>query len=454
MSGVCTVAAAAGLPNRGGVVERMVDRERVRQYAADPFPTYPRGVACSDDIVSGGILDIEPARQWFARIDAGRSANLYTFSLPLDGRATASSRFGGSELLLFSTYGYLGLNGHPRIVAATQEATERWGTTTGGVRLLTGTIDLHVETERELAAYVGAEASALFSSGYDANLAAISCLIGRHDIAIVDEKAHRSILDGCRLAGCRIVKFAHNDLEHLDSLLSRHCGGDARVLVAVDGVYSMDGDLAPVSGLVKLKDQYGAFLLLDESHAIGVTGRDGRGTADHDGVPAESIDVITGSLGKAFPSGGGFVAGSRGLVTYLQHGSAPYMFSSALTPGNTASIRETVRVVVEEPEHVQRMRANSKRLQSIVDDLDLNAGRSASPIVPVILGDTTRAYYWARRLLEEGIYASAVPFPAVAEGQSRLRLCATAQHSAEDFDRLAAALTHIRDGELRQPSAY
>ncbi|GAA4936343.1 aminotransferase class I/II-fold pyridoxal phosphate-dependent enzyme [Actinoplanes utahensis] len=423
-----------------------MNHDRIRAFADNPFVVYPDDQRYADDVRPGGLLDIDPARGWLERIDAARAANLYTFSLPLDARATAASGFGGADLLLFSTYGYLGLNGHPRIVAAATEAAQRWGTTTGGARLLTGTIELHLETERALAAHVGAEAAALFSSGYDANLAAISALFSRRDVAIVDELIHRSILDGCRLAGVQLVRFRHNDTAHLAELLAAHAG--SRVMVAVDGVYSMDGDIAPLAEIVALKQRYGAFLLVDESHAVGVLGPEGRGTAAHAGVEPRDVDVVTGSLGKAFPSGGGFVAGSRGLITYLQHGSAPYMFSSAMTPGNAAAIRETLRVIVDEPQHLATMWANAARLRSVVDGLGLDSGNTATPIVPVILGDTVRTYAWARRLLDHGIYTSAVPFPAVAEGQSRLRLCATGSHRPEDFDRLAAALGRLASEEL------
>ncbi len=424
-----------------------MDRDSLHYFTGNPFPTYSTGVRYSDDILTGGLLDVELARQWFDRIDQVRAASLYTYGIPLVNPAMAKSGFGNVELLLFSTYGYLGLNQHPRIIERAMEATRRWGTTTGGARLLTGTIGLHLDTERELAEYLGVAATALFSSGYDANLAAISSLIGRHDVVIIDEKAHRSILDGCRLAGCRVVRFPHNDVERLEAMLIRHAGKGGRVLVAVDGVYSMDGDIAPLGAIAALKEKYGAFLLVDESHAIGVVGEAGRGTSHAAGVDPKAVDIVTGSLGKAFPSGGGFVGGSRGLIGFLQHGSAPYMFSSALTPGNTAAISETLRVVIEEPEHLQRLRENSIRLLHLVEGLGLQSGPTETPIVPVLLGDATRAYTWARWLLDDGIYVSAIPTPAVPEGQSRLRICATAQHTAEDFEQLAAALRKALERE-------
>ncbi|MEU8609439.1 pyridoxal phosphate-dependent aminotransferase family protein [Actinoplanes sp. NPDC048791] len=425
----------------------MLPTDAVRDFASDPYAAYPTGTSYAADVQPGGLLDFEAARQWLSRIDQCRDANAYTFGLPLDAAASVRSGFAGGELLLFSTYGYLGLNQHPRIVAAATDAALRWGTTTGGCRLMTGTLELHLETERELAAFLGTEALALYSSGYDANVAVISSLLGRHDVAIIDEKAHRSILDGCRLSGARTVRFRHNDVEHLDTLLARHRATGARALVAIDGVYSMDGDIAPLAAIVEAKQRHGAFLLLDESHAIGVLGPDGRGTSSHTDIPAEVVDVITGSLGKAFPSGGGFAAGSRSLVNYLQHGSAPYMFSSALTPANTAAVRETVRVLLDEPHHIESMWKNTARLTNLVRDLGLTTGPTETPIVPVVLGDTLRTYRWARHLLDDGIYVSAVPAPAVPEGQSRLRLCATARQSSEDFDRLGRALRRVLDLE-------
>ncbi|MBM2615785.1 pyridoxal phosphate-dependent aminotransferase family protein [Actinoplanes sp. LDG1-06] len=425
----------------------MLTSDAITGYASNPFATFPSGRRSIDEITEGGLLDTPAVRDWFGRIEAIRDANAYTFGLPLGARAAAASRFAGQHLTVFSTYGYLGLNGHPRITGAAADAIARWGTSTGGARLLTGTIELHLDTERELAGYLGTEAAALFANGYDANVAAITGVVGRHDIAILDEKAHRSIIDGCRLAGARTMKFRHNDMNHLETLLAKHAGSDSRVLIAVDGVYSMDGDIAPLEDLVRLKHRYGAFLLLDESHAIGVVGKEGRGTASRAGVMADEVDIMTGSLGKAFPSGGGFVAGSRGLTMFLQHGTSPYMFSSALTPANTAAIRETIRVVVEEPEHRDRMDANTARLMSLVESVGLDGGVTETPIVPVILGSSERAFGWARRLLDFGVYASAVPFPAVPEGQARLRLCATAGHSAEDFTRLETALTTIRAEE-------
>lgn len=431
----------------------LLPTDAAREFAGDPYATYPAGSRYSDDVQPGGLLDIEAARQWMSRIDQCRDANAYTFGLPLAAAASVRSGFAGGDLLLFSTYGYLGLNQHPRIVAAATAATQRWGTTAGGCRLLTGTLELHLETERELAGFLGTEALALYSSGYDANVAVISSLLGRHDVAVIDEKAHRSILDGCRMSGARTVRFRHNDVEHLDALLARHRAQGARVLVAVDGVYSMDGDIAPLAAIVEAKQRHGAFLLLDESHAIGVLGADGRGTASHTDVPAGAVDVITGSLGKAFPSGGGFAAGGRGLVNYLQHGSAPYMFSSALTPGNTAAVRETVRVLLDEPHHNERMWKNTARLTNLVRDLGLPTGPTETPIVPVVLGDTVRTYRWARHLLDDGVYVSAVPAPAVPEGQSRLRLCATAQQSTEDLDRLGRALRRVLDLEADWPGA-
>nr|WP_240895251.1 pyridoxal phosphate-dependent aminotransferase family protein [Kineococcus siccus] len=344
---------------------------------------------------------------------------------------------------MFSSYGYLGLNGHPRVDAAAQAAVARYGTTPGGVRLLTGTLQLHQELETELARFLGTGSASTYASGYDANLAAIASLFGPRDHVLLDQYAHRSLADAAVLSGARTERFRHNDLARLEARLADLTSeGPARILVVVDGVYSMEGDLAPLPELVALKQRYGAFLLLDESHAFGAIGATGRGTCEATGVDPRDVDLITGSLAKAVPSSGGFVAGSAALQVFLQHGSAPYVFSGALSPANSAAILETLRVVDDEPGHLRRLHENTGRLVRLLTDLglDLPPGSGSSPVVPLLLGDSRRTQQWAAWLLEFGIATSAVLHPAVPHGRGRLRLCATAAHTEADFALLEAGL--------------
>lgn len=387
------------------------------------------------------MLDVPNVRRWFDLFHAGLPHSLYTYQLPLSRQAGPISSALGAEFVMFSSYSYLGLIGHPRLEAAVRAAVERYGTSTGGVRLLTGTLQLHHELEADLAAFLGQEAAAVFPSGYDANIAAISSLFGANDVAILDQYAHQSIVDGVRMAGCELRRFRHNDLEDLERRLRQARNrGARRILIAVDSVFSMDGDEAPLAGIVALKKKYGAFVLVDEAHSIGAIGKTGRGICEQQNINPGDVDILTGSLSKAIPSSGGFVAGSRGLKIYIQHGSAPYMFSAAITPTNAAAIRESLRIIQDEPEHLVRLRENTARLSEGLRLLGMETAASTTPVIPVLLGDEWRAYRWARMLLERGIFVSAVVYPAVSPGMARLRLCATAAHREPHFAALFGGL--------------
>jgi len=413
----------------------------LREYTRDPFLGFFNGRSGDELIAEGSLLDHPNVRRWFELFDAGLAESLYTYQLPLSTASGPSSAVLGEPLIMFSSYSYLGLIGHPRIARAVKEAVDRYGTSTGGVRLLTGTLELHHELEHELAQFLGQEGAATFASGYDANIAAITSLFGPNDVAILDQYAHQSIHDGVRMAGCENRRFKHNDMDDLERRLrqARNRGAE-RILVAVDSVFSMDGDQAPIADIVALKRKYGAFLLVDEAHALGAIGRTGRGVCEEQNIDPSDIDILTGSLSKGIPSSGGFVAGSRGLKIYIQHGSAPYMFSAAMTPANAAASLESLRILQEEPEHMERLRRNTATLKNGLTELGFDTGASTTPVLPLLLGDEWRAYRVAREMLERGIFVSAVVYPAVSPGQARLRLCATAAHEPAHFERLFTAL--------------
>ena len=406
-------------------------------YTRDPFHGFFDGRNGDQLIEPGSLLDTPAVRRWFETFRAGLPQSLYTYQLPLDRRSGPESGVLGSPVVMFSSYSYLGLIGHPRLEAAVQRAVQLYGTSTGGVRLLTGTLALHLELERELARFLGQEAAATFGSGYDANIAAITSLFGPGDVAILDQYAHQSIHDGVRMAGCEVRRFKHNDMGDLERRLRQAKNrGASRILIAVDAVFSMDGDQAPLADILELKRRYGAFVLVDEAHSIGAIGARGRGICEAQGIDPREIDILTGSLSKAIPSSGGFVAGSQALKIYIQHGSAPYIFSAAMTPANAAAVLEALRILEDEPERMDRLRENTRILKEGVTRLGFDTGASTTPIVPLFLGDEWRAYRWARRLLDDGIFVSAVTYPAVSPGQARLRLCATAAHKPEHFERL------------------
>jgi glycine C-acetyltransferase len=389
------------------------------------------------------LVDTPPARAWFQLLRWGQEHDLYTYQQPLETRSGARVRVNGESLLMLSSYDYLGLIGHPRITEAAVAAAREYGTGPGGVRLLTGTTALHQELERELADFKGVEAAVTFSSGYAANLAVIPALVGPNDRVLLDSKAHRSIVDACRLTKASVSRFDHNDLSSLQAALRDPANG-GRTLIVVEGLYSMDGDTCPLPDLISVKNDNGAFLMVDEAHSFGALGDTGRGVDEHFGLAADCVDVWTGSLSKAIPSNGGFVAGSRELIVYLQHAGAPYIFSSALCPAATAAALETLRVLRAEPERIELLRDNAETLRSGLCTLGYDIGDSESCIVPVMLGDDETAYRAARRLRDLGVLVTAVVRPAVPQGAARLRLCATAGHSAADLDEALDAFAALR----------
>jgi 8-amino-7-oxononanoate synthase len=414
---------------------------RVLSASAEPFAHLFSG---DDDprVRSPEHLDAARARRWFETLGWGVETGHYTYQQPLQGRSGPHVMVGGQELLLVSAYDYLGLIGHPAIEQAAIEAVRQFGTGTGGVRLLTGTTELHRRLEQEIAAFTGTEAAVTVSSGYLANVGLIPAIVGRANRILLDARAHRSLVDGCRVAGIPYHFFAHNDPAALEEKLAE--GHGARTLIAVEGIYSMDGDICPLPEIVDIKNRFGSALLVDEAHSFGVLGDTGRGVDEHFGIPAGEIDFRTGSLSKAVPSNGGFIAASAAAILYLQHEAAPYVFSSALCPAATASALAALEVIRAEPERGAAARRNAALLRDGLKELGFDTGASASPIVPVHFGDDLTAWRAARHLLDAGIWATAVVAPAVPRGAARLRLCATAGHSADDMAELLRAFADCR----------
>ena len=387
-----------------------------------------------------GLLEHHTARRWLDEVAWAAREELYTFQQALEGKSGPQVEVRGQTFSMLSSYDYLGLIGHAGIEAAAISAVRKFGTGTGGVRLLTGTNTLHRQLEERLAAFKRTEAAMTFTSGYAANLAVFAALLGPRDLAIVDERIHRSIVDALRMAGVPRATFRHNDPESLEEVLrARSKRRRSRTLIAVEGVYSMDGDICPLPEIVRLKEKYGAFLLVDEAHALGVLGPNGRGLDEHWGVPAEAVDLWTGSLSKTIPANGGYLAGSRQLILYLQHGSAPFMFSAALCPAAAGAALAAIDVIEREPERIRLLWDNAAYLLESLRGHGYDLGTSASPVIPVIAGSLESACRLARHLFDRGFLASAVVFPAVAPGSARLRLCATAAQDRAILEEAAAA---------------
>ncbi|HEY0263306.1 MAG TPA: aminotransferase class I/II-fold pyridoxal phosphate-dependent enzyme [Granulicella sp.] len=380
----------------------------------------------------GGILDAR-ARRIFETTALGCAHNAYPYHMPLEAKAGPCVTADGQQMLMMSSYDYLGLIGHPRIDKAAKDAIGRYGTSTSGARLLTGTLDIHNTVERDLAAFKGTEDAITFSSGYMANLGLITGLFGPSDRIIIDNLCHRSLLDACKMAGVQIQRFRHNDAESLREEIKKGPAANRTVIIS-DGVFSMDGDICCLPDLIAVKKEFGCFLFIDEAHSSGVLGATGRGTDEHFGIDTSEVDLWSGSLAKSIPSVGGFVACSQEVGIFLRHASSPYIFSAAMAASAVAAIIEGLAVLREEPERVARLKANGDHLRNGLKALGYDTGYSETAIVPVVLNDEITTGLFSRKLRDFGIIAAPVMFPAVAQGVARLRLCVTAAHTREQLD--------------------
>lgn len=373
------------------------------------------------------LLDAR-GRRLFETTAMACAADAYPFQVPLQGKTGPMVRTEGQEMLMLSSYDYLGLIGDPRVDEAAIEAVRKYGTGTGGARLLTGTLDLHQEVERDLATLKGTEQALVFSSGYMANLGVITSLFGPADRVILDAVCHRSLLDACKMAGVQVQRFRHNDMVSLREELKGGAHSN-RTLIIADGVFSMDGDICPLPELIAIKKEFGCFLLMDEAHAIGVIGKTGRGTDEYFEIGPEGVDIWTGSLAKSIPSTGGFVAMSQELAIYMQHAASPFIFSAAVSAPAAAVIRKGIEILKAEPERVARLQENARFLRTGLNSLGFDTGLSETAVIPVLMGEDINAGIFARRLRDHRILACPVIFPAVAQGAARLRLCVTAAHT-------------------------
>jgi len=345
--------------------------------------------------------------------------------------------FEGKTYLLLGSNNYLDLAAHPEVVAAAAAAAQRYGAGSGASRLVSGALDIMAQLEAALAGLVGAEAALLFSSGYLANLSTIDALSGKEDEVFSDELNHASIIDGCRISGARVAVYPHRDLAQLSAALS-HSPARRRLIVS-DSVFSMDGDSAPVEGLVRLADEHGAMLMLDESHALGVLGRSGGGLADQEGTRGK-VPILMGTLSKALGSAGGFIAGSRELVDYLRHKARGFVFDTAPTPASVAAAQAALAIVQREPERRARLLDLTDRLRQALMWAGLNVLGGNAAVVPLIVGEPRAAVQVARRLRQHGVIAPAIRPPSVPPGTSRLRLTVSAGFSEEQVDTAANAI--------------
>ncbi len=362
-----------------------------------------------------------------------KEEGLYTNIRTIDGPQGAWVNIEGKKYLNMCSNNYLGLCSEPRLVSRVKDLVDRFGVGPGAVRTIAGTLSIHVELEQKLAEFKGTEASALVQSGFCANLAAIPALVGKNDLIFSDELNHASIIDGSRLSGAKIVRFRHSDHDNLALKLEEYKDQHCKKLVVTDGVFSMDGDIAPLPALVDVAQRYGAMIMVDDAHGEGVLGRGGRGIVDHFGLHGR-VDVEVGTLSKAFGVVGGFIAGSMDLVEFMRQKARPNLFSSALTVPDVAACLASVEILQESDELVTRLWDNGKYLKEELKKLGFNTGNSETPITPVIIGEEIAAKKFSSRLFDEGIFAGPIAFPTVPRGTARIRVMVSAGHSRKDLD--------------------
>ncbi|MER8105241.1 aminotransferase class I/II-fold pyridoxal phosphate-dependent enzyme [Kitasatospora sp. NPDC094016] len=352
-------------------------------------------------------------------------------------RDSAYCDLDGERLLMMSGYSYLGLAGDERVVAAAKAAVDVYGTGNHGVRALAGTIPLHEELEAEVARFARRERAQVFGSGYAANVGTVGALVGQGDTVLIDKYDHASIVDGCRLSGATVTRFRHNDVDHLERRLKAASPTGVR-LVIVDSVYSMDGDIAPLPELRAVCDAHDALLMVDEAHALGVIGETGGGIEEHFGH-RHRVDIKLGTLSKAIPSMGGWVAGSHELIGHLRYAARPFLFSAALGPAQTGAALESLRILRREPERVTHIQAQAQRLRRRLNDAGISTMDSATAVLPVIAGSDDAAYDYATACRKAGVIGLPVVTPAVPNDLARLRIAVTARHTAADIDFAADA---------------
>ena len=376
-------------------------------------------------------MDLFEKCRSFTQAKEVQAIGLYPYFIPLTDSEGTVAWVGDHRLIMVGSNNYLGLTTHPKVRQAAIDAVHRYGTSCTGSRFLNGTLELHLELERRLAEFVGKEAALVFSTGYQTNVGTISALVGRGDFAITDKEDHASILDGCRLSFGRMRRFPHNDVEALERVLAG-IPEEAGKLVIVDGVFSMSGDIAPLPDLIAVCRKYGARLMVDDAHSVGVLA-DGRGTAAHFGV-TDQVDLIMGTFSKSFASLGGFIAGDADVIHYIQHHARSLIFSASIAPANAAAALAALEVMLEEPERSQRVMEIGERMRRGFREMGFDVGNSQTPIVPVIIGEDMTTFQFWRMLFDEGVYTNPIISPAVPEGQALLRTSYIATHTDEQLD--------------------
>ena len=383
-------------------------------------------------------------REKLAKYDApqrAKAAGIYPYFREIQSDQDTEVLISGKKVLMFGSNSYLGLTNHPKVKEASIEAVRKYGTGCAGSRFLNGTLDIHVQLEERLAKFVGKEDAISFSTGFQVNEGVISCITGREDYLIWDELNHASIIEGIRLSFSNKLKYKHNDMESLEKQL-RKCEPDKVKLIVTDGVFSMEGDVANITEIVRLAKQYNANIMVDEAHGIGVLGNHGRGTCDHFGV-SKDVDLIMGTFSKSFASLGGFIAGDKDTINYLRHNSRTYIFSASCTPASVAAANASLDIMLNEPEHMENLWKLTHYALDGFRQMGCEIGHTSTPIIPLFIRDNDLTFLIVRELFDEGIFVNPVVSPAVASQDTLIRFSLMATHTQAQLDYALEAIRKI-----------
>ena len=377
----------------------------------------------------------------FTEAASAREQGWYPYFKVVESEQGPEATIDGKRMIMLGSNNYLGLTDHPKVKEATINAVKTYGTGCTGSRYLNGTLSLHVEAESRLAKFMQREAALLFSTGYQTNLGTISALVGKGEFVITDRQDHASIVDGCRLSFGKALKFRHNDMADLERIL-RRLSPETGKMVVVDGVFSMEGSIANLPAVVELCKTYQAVLMVDDAHSIGVLGDNGRGTAEHFALE-HTVDIVMGTFSKSFASMGGFIATDFQTIDYIKHHSRPLIFSASMAPATVAAVLAALDIIEQEPERRERLWDNVHHWRSGLQKIGFNTGQSATPVVPVILGDDMLTFHFWKALLDRGVFTNPAVRQAVAPGSALLRTSVIATHTSEQLDGALEAFWHV-----------
>ncbi len=377
----------------------------------------------------------------FTRAQQARTEGWYPYFKAIESGADSEVTIDGKKFVMVGSNNYLGLTQDPRVKAAAIKAVEDFGSGCTGSRFLNGTLALHEELERRLAKFMQREAALCFSTGFQTNLGTIATIVGKDDLIFTDRANHASIVDGCRLAFGKMVKFKHNDFNDLERLLKKYPKSDGKLIVA-DGVFSMEGDIIDLPRLTSLAAEYGARVMMDDAHSIGVLGKHGRGTGEHFGLE-DKVDVVMGTFSKSFASIGGFIVADAYVIDYIKHHSRALIFSASMPPAATATVLAALDIIEQEPQRIENLWKNARKMKAGFDALGFDTGKSETPIIPLLIGDDMKTFAFWKMLYDNGIFSNPVITPAVPPGQGRIRTSYMATHTEAELDHVLQVFGRI-----------